>query len=223
MFNSQFNELTMKLLFACVSLFISTSGIGQKAEYLIKNNGDTVWGEVTVKNKTFYVAGKSTSAIEAADVSLVKSKKYKGNIVVPVTLLTYQDNLSDLKIDYVQKGSTDTILILDEIYSTPKMNLYYGTGADKSPFYFYKTPGDPKPVQLVIRYSLVGGLANYDNDRPRYRGINSFVQVLEDKGYVNQLYAIMGECKKITQPVWDLLTYRSYSLKQVIKLYNKCD
>jgi hypothetical protein len=219
----QFKKLTMKSAFACMLFFISTNVIGQKHDYLIKNNGDTVWGEITVKNMIFYVTGTSVSAINATDVSRVKSSKYKGNIVVTVNLLTYKDNLSDLSIDFIEKGATDTILILEEVYSTPKINLYYGTDEDKLPFYFYKTPADPKPVQLVIRYFLQGGLSNYQDNRPKYAGEKSRVYIVEDKGYVNQLYAIMGDCKKITQPVWDLLSYRSYSLKQVIKLYNKCD
>ena len=37
-----------------------------------------------------------------------------------------------------------------------------------------------------------------------------------DKGYVNQLYAIMGNCKKIQSNVWELLSYREYSFKEVI-------
>jgi hypothetical protein len=113
-------------------------------------------------------------------------------------------------------------MILKEIYATPKMNLYYATGSDKTPFYFYKTPSDPKAVQLVVRYYLQGGLDNYDNDRAKYSGNKSKVQIGEDKGYINQLHAIMGDCKKIPESMWELLAYRDYSLKRVIKNYNKC-
>ena len=78
-------------------------------------------------------------------------------------------------------------------------------------------------MQLVIRYYLKGGLANYDNDRSRYRGDKSKLMIEEDKGYVNQLRAIMGDCKKIPETMWELLSYRDYSLKNVIKKYNKCN
>ena len=213
----------MKLLFAFASIFISLTGICQKGDYLIKNTGDTIWGEIQLKNKIFYVTGTSASVVKAADVSSIKSSKYRGNVVLPVNLLTYTDNLADLELDFTRKGAIDTVLILDEIYTTPKMNLYYGTDDIKTPFYFYKTPSDPRPIQLVIRYSLQGGLANYVDNRAKYRGERSKVQIFEDKGYVNQLHAIMGDCKKITQPMWELLTYRNYSFKQIIKAYNKCN
>lgn len=212
----------MKLLFVFASLFISISGICQKNDYLIKNNGDTIWGEINLSNKIFYVAGKAETVINAEDVIKIKIKKYKGNTVVRCNLLTYSDNLSDLQIDVINKGSIDTVMILNEIYSTPKMILFYTTANDKTPYYFYKTPTDTKPIQLVVRYSLQGGLTNYGNDRGRYRGERSFVSITEDKGYVNQLFAIMGDCKKISQPMWELLSYRNYSLKKIIKTYNKC-
>jgi hypothetical protein len=212
----------MKLLFAFASLFISVTGISQKTDYLVKNNGDTVWGDIKLKNKMFYVTGTTASAIKADDVAKIKSRNYRGNIVVSCNLLTYTDNLAELELDFINKGTIDTVLILGEIYTTPKINLYYVTDNYKTPFYFYKTPSDPKPLQLVIRYYLQGGLANYTDDRAKYRGDKSKVQIAEDKGYVNQLYAIMGDCKKITKPMWELLSYRSYSLKQIIKAYIKC-
>lgn len=218
-----FQTTIMKLFFVFAALFISSNGICQNRDYLVKNNGDTIWGEISLKNKTFYVSGRSASAVNANEVSRIKSSKYRGNIVVPLKLLTYTDNLSDLQLDYIEKGTSDTVLVLDEIYNSPKINLYYATDEFKIPFYFYKTPADPQPVQLVIRYYLQGGLANYTNDRARYRGDKSRIQIVEDKGYVNQLYAIMGDCKKITQPMWDLLSYRDYSLKQIVKKYNKCN
>lgn len=211
----------MKLLFVFASFIISFAGICQNVGYLVKNNGDTIRGDIKLKNKIFYVDG--TSAFTATDISRIKSSKYRGNVVISVNLLTYTDNLADLEIDFIEKGATDTVLILDEIYSSPKINLYYATDKDKTPFYFYKTPSDPKPLQLVIRYYLSGGLGNYDDNRARYRGDKSKVQIIEDKGYVNQLYAIMGDCKKITQPMWELLSYRDYSLKKIIKKYNKCN
>ena len=213
----------MKIVFVVAALCMSLTGFSQKGDYLIKNNGDTIWGNITLKNKTFYIAGSPATAINAEDVMKIKSDNYKGSAVVSCQLQTYVDNLTDLQIDYIEKGMTDTVLILEEIYTTPKINLYYVLNNFRTPFYFYKTPKDPKPVQLVIRYFLQGGLANYNNDRARYRGDKSKVTLIEDKGYVNQLRAIMGDCKKIPDTMWELLSYRDYSLKQVIKKYNKCN
>lgn len=212
----------MKILFLFAAVCFSLSGFSQKGDYLIKNNGDTIWGDITLKNKIFYVSGTTAEVIRAEDIAKIKSGSFKGNTVVRCNLQTYTDNLADLEIDFIQKGITDTVLILDEIYNTPKINLYYGTNNFRTQFYFYKTPTDPKPVQLVIRYYLQGGLDNYTNDRVRYRGDKSKVTIMEDKGYVNQLRAIMGDCKKIAEPTWELLSYRDYSLKKVIKKYNKC-
>lgn len=190
---------------------------------MVKNNGDTLWGSIKLNRQVFYVDGNSPALIQADDVSKIKSVNYKGNMVVHCNLLLYTENLSELDIDYIKKGSIDTVLILDEIYATPKINLYYVLNDFKLPFYFYKTPADPKPVQLVIRYFLQGGLDNYERDRARYRGDKSRVQLVEDKGYVNQLRAIMGNCNKIPETMWEMLSYRDYSLKKVIKKYNKCN
>lgn len=213
----------MKILFVLASVCIGLTGFSQKGDYLIKNNGDTIWGDITLKNKIFYVNGTSLSEISAEEVITIKSGKYKGNTVVRCKLQNYSDNLVELDIDYINSSITDTVMILNEIYSTPKINLYYGQNNIKTPFYFYKTPTNPKPMQLVIRYYLQGGLANYSNDPARYRGEKSKVYMVEDKGYVNQLRAIMGDCKKIPYTMWELLSYRDYSLKKVIKKYNKCN
>lgn len=212
----------MKILIPLAAFCISTACFCQKGDYLVKNNGDTVWGSIKLKNKVFYVNSTSPVVIDAEDVSIIKSDNFKGNTVVRCNLKIYTENLTELEIDYIKKGSVDTVLILDEIYTTPKMNLYYTVNNFKLPFYFYKTPTDAKPVQLVIRFFLQGGLDNYYKDPTRYRGDRSRIQLAEDKGYVNQLRAIMGNCNKIPEPMWEMLSYRDYSLKKIIKRYNKC-
>lgn len=213
----------MKTLLVVCTLLMSVTGFSQKRDYLVKNNGDTIWGDIKLNNKIFYVKNTTLQEIDAQEVNKVNSSNFKGSVVLRCTLLLYADNLADLELDYIKKGAIDTVMILDEIYSTPKMNLYYAVNDFKIPFYFYKTPSDAKPVQLVIRYYLQGGLANYNDDRARYRGDKSKVGIAEDKGYVNQLHAIMGDCKKIPDAMWELLSYRDYSFKQIIKRYNKCN
>lgn len=212
----------MKILIIIITCCFSLIGFSQKNDYLVKINGDTIRGEINLKNKVFYVGSPNSVEINADEVKKIKSDKYKGNTVVHCKLELYSDNVNDLELDFIQKGVTDTVMILDEIYSTPKINLYFGKNTFKTHFYFYKTPSDSFPVQLVIRYYLQGGLANYDNDKARYRGDRSKLNIVEDKGYVNQLHAIMSGCKKIPETMWELLSYRDYSLKQLIKKYNKC-
>jgi len=213
----------MKILLFIIVLYFPLTGFSQENDYLIKINGDTIRGNISLKNKIFYVVSTNTLEVNADEVIKIESSKYKGCAVVHCKLQLYTDNLADLELDWIKKGVTDTVMILDEIYSTPKINLYFGMDNFKTKFYFYKTPSDPFPVQLVIRYYLQGGLANYTWDRAKYRGDKSKVNIVEDKGYVNQLYAIMGDCKEIPETMWEILSYRDYSLKQLIKKYNKCD
>ena len=154
----------MKILLALAAIFVSASCYSQKGDYLVKNNGDTVWGDINLKKKVFYVTGITDVEINAADVNKIKSRSYNGNTVLPCTLELYTDDLASLELDYISKGKIDTVLIVDEIYSSPKINLYFARSNFKTPFYFYKTPTDPKPIQLIIHYSLRGGFSNYSND-----------------------------------------------------------
>ncbi|MFZ1371922.1 MAG: hypothetical protein WAR78_16160 [Ferruginibacter sp.] len=212
----------MKIFFFTAAFFLSLSVFSQKNDYLVKVNGDTVWGKIKLKNKIFHVSNADPVEISADEVKTIKSSDYKGSAVVHCKLQLYSDNIDDLELDWMQRGETDTVMILDEIYTTPKINLYFGTNHYKTRFFFYKTPSDPFPVQLIIRYSLQGGLSTYAVDEATYRGEGRKTSINVDKSYANQLYAIMGDCKKIPPTMWEMLTYRDYSLKQLIKKYNKC-
>ena len=212
----------MKPLFFITALFLSPGVFSQKNDYLVKVNGDTIWGKIKLDNKIFTVGNVNPVEISADEVKLIKSSDYKGSAVVHCKLQLYSDNIDDLELGWVQNGVIDTVMILNEIYSTPKINLYSGKSHYKTHFYFYKTPSDLFPVQLVIRYYLEGGLSKYALEASTYRGTGSKVAIAEVKSYVNQLRAIMGDCKKIPETMWELLSYRDYSLKQVIKKYNKC-
>ncbi|HAO46920.1 MAG TPA: hypothetical protein PLZ45_16705 [Ferruginibacter sp.] len=213
----------MKAFLFIPALLISLCGFCQQKEYIIKNNGDTLQGNIRLKNSTFYVSrDNQTTELNASEVRKIRSEYFKGSVVVPCRLLLYSDDIDSYEIDFARREFVDTVMILEELMNTPKINLYYGVSSFRTPFYFYKTPADSLPVQLVIRYFLQGGLANYANDRPRYMGERSKLNIVEDKGYVNQLYAIMGGCKKISEATWELLSYREYSFKEVIRKYNKC-
>lgn len=79
------------------------------------------------------------------------------------------------------------------------------------------------PVQLIIRFLLQGGFSNDYKESMTY-GVNNpaNINLYQDKAYANQLYGIMGDCKKIPEGMWSVLAYREYSFKQLIKRYNKC-
>ncbi|HEX2684651.1 MAG TPA: hypothetical protein VHL77_11990 [Ferruginibacter sp.] len=214
----------MKILCFTAALLLTLNAFSQKRDYLVKFTGDTIWGDIKLKNKFFQVTKGDATPVEinADDVKQIKSDDYKGTAVVHCKLQLYTENLEDLERGWTQKSEVDTVMILDEIYTTPKINLYFGTNNFKTRFYFYKTPSDSVPVQLIIRYALQGGLSVYSVDQATYRGEGRRTSINVDKSYVNQLYGIMGNCNKISPTMWEMLTYRDYSLKQVIKRYNKC-
>lgn len=198
--------------------------VGQKNDYLVKHNGDTLYGNIELRNTNFYIGSSSTKLIElnAADVKLIHSDNFKGSIVVPCILYTYTEDLTELlRYQYIKKDVA-TIMILKELYSTPKINLYWGTDNFKTQYYFYKTPSDFLPVQLYVNYSLGGGnTANFD--KIRVWGQESQTHLEIQKGYVNQLRFIMRDCTSIPEAAWELLDYRDYSLKSIIKKYNNCE
>lgn len=57
--------------------------------------------------------------------------KQAGNIVLPCILNTYIDKLEDLDKYNFLTSKIDTVLLLSEVYTTPKMNLYWCMDANK--------------------------------------------------------------------------------------------
>jgi len=208
----------MKTCLYFLLLCFSHSCFCQPKDYLVKNNGDTVFGKIRLKNKIFSVInGEHSQFIKSTEVKQVNSNNYKGTAVVNCNLQLYNDDLSALEMGWTDVKASDTVMILQEVYSTPKINLYLGTDNFKRQYYFYKTPLDSCPVQLVVRYYLGGGLTAYAAHPEENRGERAKVHLEEDKGYVNQLMMIMGDCNKIPEGMWEILTYREYSLRQLIK------
>jgi len=212
----------VKASFLSVSLFLFNFLFAQDREFVVLRNGDTLAGRARFSQNKFLVekAGGGITVFTPAQVSRVYSPEINNHVVVPCKLRLYKDNLSDLELYNNSVKDVDTVMILDEIYSTPKMNLYWGTDDFKLQYYFYKTPADSLPVQLYFSYVLAGGLTA--SSEKGLTGDNSRVHLEPQKGFVNQLRFIMGDCKKIADGEWEILDYRSYSLKSVIKKYNKC-
>lgn len=212
----------MKIGLTFLCFFATAIAFGQQKEFIVLQNGDTLFGAVNLHNKMFIVTNNYVvSTYRAIDVKKVFSRSFKFNTVVPCVLHVYVDRLVDLKYNYYTNMERDTVMVLDEILSTPKMNLYFGTDNNKQQYYFYKTPADSLPVQLYINYSIAGGLTGEFGNAAQM-GNRGSTHIEVQKGYVNQLRLIMGNCKKITEAEWELLDYRSYSLKSIIKKFNKC-
>ena len=214
----------MKIICCLLLILASFTAVCQEKAYLIKQSGDTLYGDIQLKNKQFIVSGANLSSVTlpATDVKKIHSSNFKGEYVLPCQLHIYADDLEILlKYEYIS-GDRDTVLVLDEVYSTPKMNLYWCKDVSKMQYYFYKTPTDPLPIQLYINYALGGG-AQANFDKAYVKGQESIVHLEVQKGFVNQLRLVMGDCKKISNTNWEQLDYRIYSLKALINKYNKCN
>lgn len=212
-----------KLLFTFL-LFTGYTVVAQKKDFLITSSGDSVYGQIRLLGKNFIVySSKGERKIAAANVRTVHASNFKGTTVVRCRLHLYSDNIAEMQLGYTPIKETDTVMVLKEIYSTEKMNLYFGTDNLKTHYYFYKTPQNEEPLQLVVRYHLDGGFSSYSSNTAAYRGEKSRMHIEEDKGYINQLKFLMKDCDSIEETVWDVLQYRSYSLKNLIKKYNECN
>lgn len=212
-----------KLLFTFL-LFTGYTVVAQKKDFLVTSSGDSVYGQIRLLGKTFVVYGNNgEKKITAANVRTVHASNFKGTTVVRCHLQLYSDNIAEMQLGYTPVKETDTVMVLKEIYSTEKMNLYFGTDNLKTHYYFYKTPQNEEPLQLVVRYHLDGGFSSYNSNTAAYRGEKSRMHIEEDKGFINQLKFLMKDCDSIKEAVWDVLQYRSYSLKNLIKKYNECN
>ena len=210
-----------KILFPTL-LLLCAFAHGQQNDYLVKQNGDSIFGNILFKDSRFLVENDAgiTTEYPAADVWKVQSKNIKNNIVVPCNLHFYTDNIQELEVKRYRTSDRDTVLILDELYTTPRMNLYWGTDEYGAQYYFYKTATDPLPIQLFVKYYLSGDLGN--SLSLMISQSSGAIHMETQKGYVNQLRQVMGDCKKITEGDWEALDYRGYSLKNIIKKFNKC-
>lgn len=212
-----------KLLFTFL-LFTGYTVVAQKKDFLITSSGDSVYGQIRLLGENFIVYGSNgEKKIAAANVRTVHASNFKGTTVVRCRLHLYSDNIAEMQLGYTPIKETDTVMVLKEIYSTEKMNLYFGTDNLKTHYYFYKTPQNEEPLQLVVRYHLDGGFSSYTSNTAAYRGEKSRMHIEEDKGFINQLKFLMKDCDSIKEAVWDVLQYRSYSLKNLIKKYNECN
>lgn len=204
-------------------LFSFSYGLCQNKDFIVTNTGDSIYGKIQLKNSYFIIANSTGPQTMYADnVKKIYGVNFKGHTVVHCNLHLYNDNLTDLQMGYAPIKEKDTVMILKEIYSTEKINLYFGTDNLKTQYYFYSTPAEPVPVQLVVRYYLSGGLTSYAQSPAESRGDKSRMHIEVDKGFVNQLKRVMADCETIPEVIWDLLTYRDYSLKDLIKRYNSC-
>jgi hypothetical protein len=198
----------------CTILFQNAEA--QKAEGLVMNNGDTVFCDYTLKGNLFSVKnpGSLTRLVDTREVQSVFSNNDKHTVLF-LKLETFSDNPDEI-FDPVSKNRSeyDTTLLLNELYSTPKMKLYTAIDNRRVQYYFVKKPQDSRPAQLLIRYTVyyakVGEVITWGSP-------NLTIQRI----YIDQLKGLMADCARLTAGDFEVVDYRNYSLKKIIKKYNK--
>jgi hypothetical protein len=188
----------------------------QKTGGIIMNSGDTVFCEYTLKGNVISVKepGSASKLIDAKGVQSVFSG-HENRMVLFVKLETFTDNPDEI-FDPLAKNRSeyDTVLLLTEEYNSPKIKLYSAFDKRKVQYFFVQKPGESKPVQLLIRYSVyyarVGELINWGSP-------NLTIERL----YIDQLKGIMADCPKLSAGDFEVADYRDYSLKKICRKYNK--
>ena len=199
-------------------ILISVMGFlyARSQDFLVKHSGDTLRGNIQFSGKTISVLqpnGTNTTYF-ADDIEYINTPRLKGT-VLHCGLIIYSDN-----IDVVQKwnfdggGVSDTVLILKEVFTTPKMKLFQVIDKDGVMHYFIKKPVDSLPVQMIVHYFIEG------NRDGRNDAMVSFLT--QQRIYADQLRVIISDCNKVTENDLEMMDYRIYSFKKIIKQYNKC-
>jgi|GEM_PF-1467180 len=210
------------LVFLILLLVTRPVAFSQAKEFIIKNNGDTVNGKVTFHNRLFSIegAGGSQENYAAADVKQVSGYGAKAGFVYTGKLILYSSNLLDLQKMYFRDEVSDTVLFLTQIYETPRVRLYQGFDNFRTLYFFYSTAASVTPVQLVVKYSLSGGTYSLAERMPFKRTPGA--EVIQQKGYANQLRAILGDCDRVPADMWESLEYTYPSLRALLKQARKC-
>ncbi len=134
------------IILLAVTLIANFSSIAQQPDYLVKNNGDTVYGNILLLKKTLLITSNDkTEQIDYRDVKFVRAEKKEGDLFYG-KFMYYDDNI--YQDSYVYEGVTDTMMLLKKNYSTPKMDLYSGEDNKGRKYYFVKRP--PGRLSCII-------------------------------------------------------------------------
>jgi len=210
------------LLFSILLLAIQPVVFSQTKDFLIKNNEDTVNGKVSFHHRSFTIedtAGRQ-QLYNAADIKQVSGSGKKAGFVYAGKLIQYTSNLLDLQKMSFRDEETDTVMFLTQIYETPRIKLYQGFDNFHRIYFFYSTLATITPVQLVVKYALNGGVYSHSERMPFKR--NPGAEVVQQKGYANQLRMALGDCDRVPNDMWESLEYTYPSLRTLLKQSRKC-
>ena len=206
---------TVFLLLALLPAFINSYA----QDFIVKHTGDTVRGDIKLSGKLFSVVNNNgpKTNYAADEIAYINTSRYTGT-VLHCNLTLYSDNIDVVqKWDYAGGSIIDTVMILKEVFTTKKMNLYQAVDRERVMYYFVKKPADSLPIQMIVKYGIQAyGEKNYKRNEP-------IISVLtQQRRYIDQLTLMMLDCEKVTQADLNMMDYRIYSFKKIIRRYNKC-
>jgi len=210
--------LYMKAVILNLALLFSANAFAQSNEYIVKNNGDTVTGEVKILAKQIKVIRTPSDTIifNSEDVRLfVKNNTAK--IVLRLMLYGYTDDIVEIQSGTYSNPVYDTTMLLTPVISGEKLNLFRGKDKRKIVYFFVQHEDAVAPVQLL--YSIGGEMQEKASWGHPYQYVN---YITHHRIFESQLRDMTSDCEYVTEGHLKMVDYRlESSIKTFIKRYNK--
>lgn len=208
----------MKAAILTLALLFSVNAFAQSNEYIVKNNGDTVTGEVKILAKQIKVIRTpgDTVSFNSEDVRLLV-KNNTAKTVLRLILYGYTDNIDEIQSPTYSNPVYDTTILLTPVISGEKLNLFMGKDKRKVVYFFVQRQEDAVPIQLL--YSIGGDMPEKASWGHPYQYVN---YITHHRIFESQLRDMTSDCEYITEGYLKMVDYRlESSLKKFIKRYNK--
>ena len=209
----------MKAAILPLVLSFSITTFAQSNEYIVKNNGDTVTGEVKILAKQIKVirSPADTVTFNSEDVRFFV-KKNTAKIVLRLMLYGYTDDIAEIQSPTYSNPVYDTTILLTPVITGEKFNLFTSKDKRKVVYFFVQRQEDVAPIQLL--YSVGGDMPEKASWGHPYQYVN---YITHHRIFENQLRDMTLDCEFISLVNLQALDYRESSLKAFIKRYNnKC-
>lgn len=208
----------MRAVILILLLFFSVNIFGQSNEYIVKNNGDTVTGEVKILAKQIKVIGTlaDTLTFNSEDIRFYV-KKNTVKIVLRLMLYAYTDNIDEIQSPTYSNPVYDSTILLTPLISGEKLNLFRGQDKRKVVYYFVQRLEDMVPIQLL--YSIGGEMQAKDSWGHPYEFLN---YITHHRIFESQLRDMTSDCEYSKEVYLSMIDYRiESSIKKFINRYNK--
>jgi len=207
----------MKITILAVGLLFSAGALAQSKEYIVKQNGDTITGEVKILTKQVRVirAPADTVIFNSEDVLLfVKNNTVK--TVLRLMLYGYTDNIQEIQSSTYSNPVYDTTILLTPIISGERLNLFSGKDKRRVVYFFVQGDVDSLPIQLL--YSVGGDMPEKESWGHPYQYVD---YITHHRIFENQLWEMTRDCQYISGVNIQALDYRESSFKAFIKRFNR--